>query len=48
MYNIKVKKMIEDIRDALILEHGYNFLKLSVKDQEALIIKTYFDARTEE
>lgn len=45
---VKVHTLINEIREALILDHGPSFLKLSVKDQEALIIKSYFDTITED
>lgn len=48
MTTVKVQTLINEIRDALILDHGYDFLKLSVKDQEALIIQTFFKSRTED
>lgn len=48
MNTVQINKMIIEIRNALILKHGENFLKLPVKKQDALIIKAYFDTITEE
>lgn len=48
MNNVKVKEMIDTIREALILEYGYNFLKLSEKEQVLLMIDTWNKARTED
>lgn len=48
MQNVRVKKMINTIREFLILEHGDDFLNLSEKDQVLLIYKTWTDLRTED
>ena len=45
--HVQINKMIIEVRDALILKHGENFLKLPVKDQDAMIIRAFFDAITE-
>lgn len=47
MYNVPVQKMINSIREALVLKYGYDFYKLSERDQAALIIKVFTEMRTE-
>lgn len=48
MNNVKVNQMINTIREALILEYGNDFLKLSEKEQVLLMLDTWNKARTED
>lgn len=47
MYTVPVKRMITTIREALILDHGPEFLRLSEKDQNELIYLTFTEWRKE-
>jgi hypothetical protein len=48
MQNVRVKKMINTIREFLIQEYGDEFLNASEKDQVLMIYKTWTDLRTED
>lgn len=48
MITVPVQRMINTIREALILEYGYNFLRLSEKAQNELIYLTFTEWRKEE
>lgn len=45
---VKVQTLINEIREALILEYGNDFLKASEKDQILLIYKAWTDSRIED
>jgi hypothetical protein len=47
MYTVPVKRIITTIREALILDHGTEFLKLSENDQNELIYWTFVEMRKE-